>query len=81
MELGLQVRYGPLHDQPDAKPLQYQVTGLPPTLVVLIGRGPVGSRWQILRIDVMDNGGRVKRKERWTGDYGSPEEALAARQE
>ena len=81
MKLSLRVRFGPPYDPLlGSEPLQYEVVGLPPNLVVWIGRRlspPIG-RWQIMRVGVEENGSWVKGF--WTGDYDSAEAALAALQ-
>lgn len=81
MKLALRPRAVLPDDHPLAKfnPVQYEVLGLPPNLEVWIGgldhRMKTG-RWRILRIFVQDNGAGMK--DVWTGDYDSPEAALAA---
>ena len=81
MELTLRPRFIVPDHEPLSKynPLQYEVVGLPPDVVIWIGepshRMKTG-RWKILRIAVLEGGYWVRGV--WTGDYESPEAALAA---
>ena len=61
-------------------PLAYEVDGLPPNRMIRIQRRMVPIEpacWSILPVTVFDIDNDLAVKGPWTGDYASPEEALA----
>ena len=74
MRLTLQARPVPEGAQ---RPPTYEVMGLPPDRMIVIGDyDETPPRWHILPITVLRSNLAVKGN--WTGDYESPEAALAA---